>query len=52
MKNNEVKNEETATKLKKLFVEQGEEIMKYLLELFEFQENIKFVNTKITNLNK
>lgn len=52
MKKNEVKNDKTATKLKKLFVERGEEIMKYLLELYEFQENISFINTKISNLNK
>lgn len=52
MKKEGVKNDETATKLKNLFIERGEEIMKYLLELYEFQENIKFINTQITNLNK
>lgn len=52
MEKNEVKNDETATKLKNYVIERGEDMMKTLIELFEFQESIKFVNTKIYNLNK
>jgi len=37
---------EKATNLKTFFEENVDEIMKYLIELYEFQENIKFVNTK------
>lgn len=52
MKNEEIKKDESVAKLKELFVERGEEVLKTLIELFEFQEGIKFVNTKIYNLNK
>lgn len=52
MKKDEVKNDETATKLKNYVIEHGEDMMKTLIELFEFQENIEFVNTKICNLNR
>lgn len=52
MKNKEVKNDETATILKNYVIEHGEDMLKTLIELFEFQENIKFINTKIYNLNK
>lgn len=47
MKNKEVKNDETATKLKNYAIEHAEDMVKTLIELFEFQENIKFINTKI-----
>ncbi len=52
MEKEEVKNVETAAKLKNYVIEHGEDMMKTLIELFEFQENIKFINTKIYNLNK
>lgn len=52
MKSKEVKNVETVAKLKNYIIEHGEDMMKTLIELFEFQESIKFVNTKIYNLNK
>lgn len=52
MEKEEVKNDKTATKLKNYVIEHGEDMMKTLIELFEFQENIKFINTKIYNLNK
>lgn len=48
MENNEVKNEnETATNLKEYFKNNIEDVMKHLIELYEFQEDIKFINTKI-----
>lgn len=44
----EVKNEkENATNLKEYFKNNIEDVMKYLIELYEFQEDIKFINTKI-----
>ena len=46
-----VKNEDkTATNLKEYFKENIEDVMKYLIELYEFQENIKFINTKIDHI--
>lgn len=51
MKNNEVKNENKKdTNLKSYFENHIEDIAKTLIELFEFQENIKFINTKIEYL--
>ncbi len=50
MKNKEVKNEEEATNLKEYFKKNIDDVMKYLIELFEFQEDIKFVNTKINHI--
>lgn len=44
----EVKNEnENATNLKEYFKNNIEDVMKYLIELYEFQEDITFINTKI-----
>lgn len=47
----EVKNEnEKATNLKEYFRNNIEDVMKYLIELYEFQEDIKFINTKIEHI--
>jgi len=45
-KSNEEKEKEEATNLKKFFQDNIEDIAKRIIELYEFQENIKFVNTK------
>lgn len=50
MKNIEVKNEKEDTNLKNYFKEHIDDIMKYLIELYEFQEGIKFINTKIEHI--
>lgn len=46
------KNDETATSLKEYFKDNITDIMKYLIELYEFQEGIKFVNTKIEKIGE
>lgn len=47
----EVKNEDKiATNLKEYFKENIDDVMRYLIELYEFQEDIKFVNTKIIHI--
>ncbi len=38
------------TNLKEYFKKNIDEIMKYLIELYEFQEGIKFINTKIEHI--
>lgn len=45
------KDNKTTIKLRNYVKEHDEDIIKTLIELFEFQENIKFVNTKIIKLD-
>lgn len=47
MKEKEVQSAKEATNLKEYFKNNIESVAKTLIELFEFQENIEFVNTKI-----
>lgn len=45
------KDDKTTIELRNYVKKHGEDMMKTLIELFEFQENIKFINTKIIKLD-
>lgn len=49
MKEKELDTMKNDNNLKDFFKENIEEVTKRIIELYEYQENVKFVNTKIVN---